>query len=158
MCNGSLFFRQLTSYFYNEVHLRLFHLMLKGQTLFKKHKLQAVRDMLLGRCSYIFFICSQNIINLPDSSSPTCTMSKQVYYVQLELHSCSVKMANVCTRELRAKHTLYVYSAEQINFHQKGANVEASLATLNSGGRELRLLTATLEVFLIKSWCWLILF
>ena len=64
-------------------------------------------------------------------------------------------MANVCTRELRAKHTLYVYSAEQINFHQKGANVEASLATLNSGGRELRLLTATQKVFLIKSCCWL---
>ena len=60
-------------------------------------------------------------------------------------------MANVCTRELRAKHTLYVYSAEQINFHQKGANVEALLATLNSGGRELRLLTATVKVFLIKS-------
>ena len=64
-------------------------------------------------------------------------------------------MANVCTRELRTKHTLYVYSAEQINFHQKGANVEASLATLNSGGRELRLLTATQNVFLIKSCCWL---
>ena len=84
--------------------------------------------------------------------------SKQVYmyYVQLELHSCSVKMANVCTRELRAKHTLYVYSAEQINFHQKGANVEVSLATTNSGGRELRLLTATLKVFIIKSCCRLI--
>ena len=65
-------------------------------------------------------------------------------------------MANVCTRELRAKHTLYVYSAEQINFHQKGANVEVSLATTNSGGRELRLLTATLKVFIIKSCCRLI--
>ena len=59
-------------------------------------------------------------------------------------------MANVCTRELRAKHTLYVYSVEQINFHQKGANVEALLATLNSGGRELRLLTATIKVSLKK--------
>ena len=157
MCNASLFFRQLTSYFYSEVHLRLFHLMLKGQTLFKKHKSQAVRDMLLGRCSYIFFSFAVRT-SLTWIVQALHAPSKQVYYVQLELHSCSVKMANVCTRELRAKHTLYVYSAEQINFHQKGANVEASLATLNSGGRELRLLTATLKVFLIKSCCWLISF
>lgn len=34
---------------------------------------------------------------------------------------CGKEMANVCTRELRAKHTLYVYSRlEQINFHQRG--------------------------------------
>ena len=49
-----------------------------------------------------------------------------MYYVGTSLIQTlayfSVKMANVCTRELRTKHTLYVYSAKQINSHQKGAS------------------------------------